>query len=220
MWLGRALLLLLGVGLGGAAGSLWADTQVGAWAAALVGPEPKALWYASRSTGWVSYALLWSATCLGLMLSGRVARGGVAASLAQLHRFAAGLALVFVTVHALILLGDRYLKADLLSTLLPFRFPYRPIWVGLGQLAAYAAAAVYGSVFLRRWTGYRFWRALHYAAFGAYGLVTLHLLGAGTDVGPVAGAMVMASAAAVYGLLCLRVWEGSVRAAARGVRSA
>ncbi|MFN3285183.1 MAG: ferric reductase [bacterium] len=216
MRVSTVLALAAVAGVGAAGGALWAAPRAAAWAATLTAPETKAFWYASRSTGWVSYGLLWTATCLGLSLSGRVTRGSTAALLAQLHRLSAGLALVFVAVHALSLLGDRYVRADLAGVLIPFRFPERSAWVGLGQLGAYAASAVYGSIWLRRHTGYRFWRALHYAAFGAYGLATLHLLGAGTDVGPGAGTLVVTSAAVVAVLLGLRTWDGSARQASQG----
>ncbi len=169
---------------------------------------PKASWFFSRSTGWVSYGLLWTSTVLGLSTSGRVARGAAVGVVAELHRFAAALALGFSAFHGLVLLWDRYVNPTVLEVVVPFWFPYRPGWVGLGQLAAYTAAAVYLSVFARRYTGYRFWRALHYAGFGAYALATVHLLGAGTDVGPTAGAAVLASTAAVCALAWLRWWEG------------
>lgn len=216
MRLRTVLALGAAAGVGAASGALWASSGAPVWAAALAAPETKAFWYASRSTGWVSYGLLWLATCLGVSLSGRLTRGSTAAVLAELHRFSAGLALVFLGAHALALLGDRYVQPDGVDILVPFRFPERTAWVGLGQLAAYLAAAVYGSSWVRRRTGYRFWRGLHYAAFGAYGLGTVHLLGAGTDVGPVTGTAVAASAAVVAVLLGLRTWDGSARRASRG----
>ncbi|MCS7173408.1 MAG: ferric reductase-like transmembrane domain-containing protein [Armatimonadetes bacterium] len=204
----RVLLLLVGVELGGAAGGIWAAVEAPAWVAALRGPEAKAFWYASRSTGWVSYGLLWVTTSLGLLLSGRTVQGRAAGDPAELHQFTAGLALAFVALHGLVLLGDRYLHPDLLVVLAPFGFPGRRPWVGLGQLAAYALAAVYATSWARRRIGYRLWRSVHYAAFGAYGLATLHLLGAGTGVGPTTGTLVLASAAAICAMLGLRAWEG------------
>jgi sulfoxide reductase heme-binding subunit YedZ len=69
-----------------------------------------------------------------------------------------------VAVHGAVLLGDRYVRPGLAQLVLPFGFPYRPAWVGLGQVAAYAAAAVYASFYVRRRTGYRFWWNLHYGA--------------------------------------------------------
>ena len=213
---GAGVAFVAAVGVGVAAGTMWATPRVTAWAFALASPDTKTFWYANRSLGWVSYGLLWTATCLGLSLSGRVVRGRTAGLLAELHRFSAGLALGFLAVHALALLGDRYVGTDVVGVLVPFRFPERSTWVGLGQLAAYAAVAVYGSVWVRRRAGYRFWRALHYAAFGAYGLATLHLLGAGTDVGPGTGTLVVASAAVVAVLLRLRATDGSARSTVHG----
>lgn len=170
---------------------------------------PKAFWYASRATGWVAYALLWLETVLGLVTSGRVAQGRSVAVLVELHHFAAALALVFSAVHGLVLLGDQYVKPTLLAIMGPFLFPYRPELVGLGQLAAYTAAVVYATTLLRRYTGYRFWRTVHYAGLGAYALATLHLVGAGSDIGEVTGAVVVASASVVCTWMGLRLWARS-----------
>lgn len=205
VWLGVA------VGLGVAAGALWGTSVAPSWVSALTGPQPRGFWYLSRSTGWVGYGLLWLATCLGLATSGRVFRGPRAGALVELHRFTAALALWFVTAHAFALLADGFLHTSLPSVLVPFQFPERRPWVGLGQLAAYTAAVVYASVFVRRWSGYRAWRRVHYAAFGAYGLATLHLLGAGTDVGPWTGTVAVGSAAVVCALVCARAWEAHAR---------
>lgn len=193
-----------GVGMAGWLARLW------------LAPFPKGFWFLSRSTGWVSYGALWLTTVLGLFLSGRVQGGPAAGVLVEVHRFASGLALAFAGLHALILLGDGYLKPALGAVLLPFRFPYRPEWVGVGQLALYVAAAVYLSLFLRRYTGYRFWRAFHYAGLGAYGMATVHLLNSGTDVGPTTGGLVVGSAAGVCALLWLRLWQDTRRRRAEG----
>ncbi len=182
---------------GAALGVLWARGVASAVAEALGGPGPRVFWYASRSAGWVAYTLLWLACCLGLLVSGRAERGPRAVVLVGLHRFAAGLSLAFVLVHAGVLLLDRHVRPTLAGLLAPFAFPVRGPWVGLGQLAAYVGLAVYVSGFLRRQMGYRSWRRLHYAVFGAYALATLHAVGTGTDIGPASGAAVVGSAAAL-----------------------
>jgi len=213
----------MGIGRVGATAAVVAAAAAGTWVAARIPAEvllaagPKAFWWASRSAGWVAYGLLWLATCLGLVTSGRLLRGTGAAVVAELHRFAAGLALGLVAVHGAVQLGDRYVRPGLAQLVLPFGFPYRPAWVGLGQVAAYAAAVVYASFYVRRQTGYRFWRNLHYAGLGTYAVATLHLLGAGTDVGPTAGAVVLAAASALCALLWLRLWQNPNQATGREV---
>jgi hypothetical protein len=64
----------------------------------------------------------------------------------------------------------------------------------------------------------RFWRNLHYAGLATYAVATLDLLGAGTDVGPAAGAVVLAAASALCTLLWLRLWQNPNQATGREVR--
>ena len=73
------------------------------------------------------------------------------------------------------------MRFDILDVLVPFVAPYRPLAVGLGVLAAYAALSVHASFALRGHIGARPWRALHYLSFAVYGLATAHGLAAGSD---------------------------------------
>ena len=63
----------------------------------------------------------------------------------------------------------------------PFAGPYRPLWVGVGQLAFYLMVVVYVSFYLRRRIGQRGWRMLHYTTFLAFVGATAHGLMSGTD---------------------------------------
>jgi predicted ferric reductase len=185
-------------------------------AASLSGPEPRAYWYLSRAAGLTAYGLLWLAIVLGLSLSNRLARvwpGGPTA--ADLHQFASLLALVFATVHGLVLLGDQYIGYTFAQVLVPFAgTAYRPLWVGLGQVGFYLAAVVAFSVYLRDSIGYHAWRTLHYLSFAVYILATVHALGAGTDSASPQAFLIYWAGAVVVGLLTVR------RVLAGGPRSA
>jgi predicted ferric reductase len=175
-------------------------------AASLNGPEPRAYWYLSRAAGLTAYGLLWLAIVLGLSLSNRLARvwpGGPTA--ADLHQFASLLALVFATVHGLVLLGDQYIGYTFAQILVPFTGTgYRPLWVGLGQVGFYLAAVVALSVYLRDSVGYRAWRALHYLSFAVYILATVHAVGAGTDSAAPLAPLIYWVGSVVVGLLTVR----------------
>ncbi|HLW49214.1 MAG TPA: ferric reductase-like transmembrane domain-containing protein [bacterium] len=175
-------------------------------AASLSGPEPQAYWYLSRAAGLTAYGLLWLAIVLGLSLSNRLARvwpGGPTA--ADLHQFASLLALVFATLHGLVLLGDRYIGYTFVQILVPFAGSgYRPLWVGAGQVGFYLAAVVAFSVYVRGSIGYRAWRVLHYLSFVVYLLATVHALGAGTDSASPQAFLIYWAGAAVVGLLTVR----------------
>lgn len=181
------ILLLTLLGLLGAAFAvaLIAPDWVSGWFAAISGPAPKAFWYLSRAAGFVSYGLVWLSVVLGLTITNRLARvwpGGP--TVVDLHQFTGLLALTFIGVHVLVLLGDRYIGYTIGQLLVPFASSdYRPLWVGFGQIALYIALPASLTFYLRRFIGHRAWRTLHYGTFVVFVLATLHGLLAGTDSG-------------------------------------
>lgn len=179
------LLTLLGILAAAFAVAVIAPGWVDGWLAALSGSAPKAYWYTSRAAGLVGYGLVWLSVMLGLSITNRLARawpGGP--TVVDLHQFSGLLALAFITVHVLVLLGDRYIGYTIGQLLVPFASSeYRPLWVGLGQLALYVALPATLTYYLRRVIGHRAWRSLHYGTFVVFVLVTLHGLLAGTDNG-------------------------------------
>jgi sulfoxide reductase heme-binding subunit YedZ len=142
-----------------------------------VTPDPLdyPFWLASRSAGVVAYLLLSAAVVLGLATSTRLVRAR------GLHERVALLALGAVAVHGLLLLPDPWLGANALQLLVPFTLDYRPVWTGLGILAAYGAAGLSLTYYARRRLGARRWRAAHRFIPVAWTLAAAHVLGAGTD---------------------------------------
>ena len=177
-------------------------------AASLLGDQPKAFWYLSRSAGIVAYLALWLSMTLGLSLTNRFARlwaGGPA--VADVHLFASLLALSLVAFHVSVLLGDAYTGYRIDQLLIPFAStPYEPFWVGLGQLALYLALPVTFSFYLRRQIGLRAWRLLHYGSFAVFLLATAHGLAAGTDSDtPLMRGLYLFTGGSVVFLTCYRV---------------
>jgi DMSO/TMAO reductase YedYZ heme-binding membrane subunit len=124
---------------------------------------------------------------LGLVITNRMARawpGGPTVS--DLHEYASLLGLAFAAIHALSLLGDHYIGYSLAQLLVPFASTaYRPLEVGLGQLAFYLMIPVSFSFYVRRWIGGRAWRAIHYLSFGLFGLALAHGVWSGSDSGAI-----------------------------------
>src|SRR5512143_1360775 len=112
----------LGTGLGvlpaTAVGVLLAVLAVPVVAPALVGSllgsSPKAYWYLSRGSAFVALGLLWISMLLGLMITDRMAKSWPGAPAAfAIHEYVSLLGLAFAGFHALILLGDHYIKYPL-----------------------------------------------------------------------------------------------------------
>ena len=172
--------------------AIFAATLCGAFAAVLilptlaqllVGPGVNVAWDLTRVSGIVAYVLMWLSVVFGLIITNRMARlwpGGPAAF--DLHQFTSLLGLAFSLFHAVVLLGDSYIKYSLLQIVLPFAsLNYQPLWVGLGQIAFYILIPVTLSFYVRRSVGPEFWRLIHFGSFIAFAFITLHSLIAGSD---------------------------------------
>jgi len=149
----------------------------------LGGNAPKAYWYLSRATAFVSLSLLWLSMALGLGITNKMARlwPGAPAAFA-LHEYVSLLGLAFAVFHAIVILGDDYINFTLLQLFIPFStVDYRPFWVGMGQLAFYTWAILALTFYIRPIIGQKSWRFLHYGSFAMCLMGISHGLFSGTD---------------------------------------
>lgn len=139
-------------------------------------------WYAARAAGVAAYVLLSASVALGLTLSGgRAGERWPRFALEELHRAASLLVGVFVALHVVTVAIDAYLRLSLVSILVPFASTWRPVWVGLGVVAAELLLALAVTNLLRDRIGRTRWRTLHYGSFAVWGAATAHGLVVGTD---------------------------------------
>jgi len=139
-------------------------------------------WYASRILGFLAYGALAISVIYGLLLStgilDAIAHRTVSFSL---HQDLSAIAIGLTALHGSLLALDTYVPQSVVELAVPFAGPYRPIWVGLGQLGFYLMVVVYISFYVRRRIGQRGWRLLHYTTFLAFVGATAHGLMSGTD---------------------------------------
>jgi predicted ferric reductase len=185
-------------------------------------PEGTGPWFVSRATGFVAFVALALDVIVGLLVSTRVGDRWVSRAHAiDLHGWLSPLSLALVLGHAILLLGDRYIRFDLLDVLVPFASPYRPVAVGIGVVAAYLALVVHASFGLRRRIGAKTWRRLHYASFVVFVSAAVHAILAGTDTGrPWALALYGAPLIVVAALVVARVRgrrRGAYQSAGQGM---
>jgi sulfoxide reductase heme-binding subunit YedZ len=139
-------------------------------------------WLLARASGFTAYLLLTVSGLAGLVLKSRpFGRALRAASVLDIHRFLALLAVGAVVLHGSTLMLDRTVRMPLAGLLLPGSSPYRPAAVALGVVSAQLVAVVVVSFSLRRWIGQRMWRRLHWATYILFALATAHGLLAGSD---------------------------------------
>ena len=141
-------------------------------------------WVATRILAFLSYFAIAGSVIYGLLLSTKILDAIAHRPVTfALHQDLAAIGLGLAGVHAVLLGLDSSVPFSLFEVLVPFAAPYRPVWVGLGQVALYLVAVVYASFHLRRQIGQRSWRMLHYVTFLAFVGATAHGILSGTDTG-------------------------------------
>lgn len=142
------------------------------------------LWYVGRGTGVVALVLFSVVVALGIATrSGRPLLGLPRFAVTAVHRSTSLLALVFLAIHVATMLLDPYAGVRLVNLVVPFLTAYRPLWLGLGTVAAELVVALVVTSLLRHRIGLRAWRFLHWAAYLMWPVAVAHGVGSGTDNG-------------------------------------
>lgn len=170
-----------------------------------------ATWYLTRAAGLTLYVVLWATVTLGLGLTTQtISRMGMSKSVIySLHGYLTGLSYGFLGLHLISLAADPFSHYSLAELLIPFRNPWREPWTGFGVISAYLTVILGGSFALRRLTGYRAWRTLHWLTFALYLTALAHGLGSGSDTGAWwARLMYAATAGSIIWLIGVRARNG------------
>lgn len=164
-------------------------------------------WYLSRAAGFTAYLLLFASVALGIGVSTRIGKRLIRQNaLFDIHRFLAILGLLFTLFHVYVLLGDGYFNYNVWQLTLPFLSPYRMWPIAVGSFALYASVIVVVSFYVRRFIGYRAWRAVHFVTFALYAGATLHGITAGSDTSEAwARAIYLLTGGVVLALLAYRL---------------
>jgi len=140
-----------------------------------------ALWYSSRATGLVSLLLLTGTVVLGQVNTSRLSLPGWPRFVVgAVHRNVSLIAVTFLAVHVTTAVVDPYAGIGWLDAVVPFGSVYRPLWLGLGAVAADLLIAVLVTSLLRERIGVRPWRLVHWASYACWPVAVLHGLGTGT----------------------------------------
>jgi DMSO/TMAO reductase YedYZ heme-binding membrane subunit len=139
-------------------------------------------WILARSSGLVAYGLLTASVLAGLVLKARpFGKALRASSVTDIHRFLALLGLGALAVHGTSLVLDGTVDISVIALLVPGLAPYRPLWTGLGVVAAELTVLVYASYSQRKRIGVKAWRALHWVTYAVFALATVHGIASGSD---------------------------------------
>ena len=142
----------------------------------------QAMWYLTRGSGLVALILLTVSMALGIAQYERWAGPtGQRFVVTHIHRNASLLAVVFLGVHIATSIIDAFAPITWLDAVIPFRSPYRPLWLGFGALAFDLVLALVITSLVRSRISYGAWKAVHWAAYLCWPLAFVHGLGTGTD---------------------------------------
>jgi ferredoxin-NADP reductase len=190
----------------------------------MTGPDPAEFgwWLASRAAGVVALLCITVSVGVGLAMAGRVSRRpGLARTLLSVHQQTALVGLVAIAVHAITLLGDKFLSPSIGDIALPFTSTHEPLWTGLGVTGGWLAAILGLSYWIRHRIGPAVWRKLHRATVLIYALSVAHTLGAGTDASePWMRLLLIVTGAPIVFLFIMRVLTPRAGAAFRRYRVA
>src|SRR5258706_1300517 len=140
------------------------------------------LWYTGRGSGTVALILLQVVLVVGMVgRSGRPLPGLPGFAVADVHRNASLIALGLVFVHLIVLYLDEVAHLRLFDLIIPFDYPYRPFWVGLGVIGTELMLVVTVTSLLRRRIGARAWRLVHWLSYAMWPVSWLHSWYSGTD---------------------------------------
>lgn len=178
-------------------------------------------WYAARAAGVVAYVLLSAIVVLGISMAGKKKlHRWPRFAVEDVHRFGGILVGSFLVIHIFTIAIDAWLPFSILSLIVPFTSAYKPLWVGLGIVAAELLLALAITNRLRNARiSYRFWRRAHYLNFAVWTGATLHSIGSGTDRSTPwlmtleAAAIAAVSSAIMWRLLARRLERRRVRGA-------
>jgi sulfoxide reductase heme-binding subunit YedZ len=182
--------------------------------------EHHLFWITSRAAGTAALLLASAATCVGLAMGGRLLRSR-GPDLRALHEALSLATIAAVALHAVSLLGDKFLHPSVADIAVPFASSYKEPWMAIAIVGGWMLILLGLSYYARGRIGPARWRKLHRFTALAWILGVAHTLGEGTDAGQTwflvaAGALALPAAT----LLAVRYAVGRPRRAGGGLRPA
>lgn len=171
-------------------------------------------------SGIIVTAALTAVVVLGILVHGKRQPPGLTRSgTLRLHRFLSLLAAGFLAVHVLLAVTTRYAGIGLGAVVLPFLFSRQPLWIGLGAVSLDLLVVLVATSLLRVHIGRRWWRAVHWLAYGCWPAAMAHSIGIGP--GMRSGQLLDLAIACIAAVLAAGAWRlaGTLRQAVTSLRS-
>ncbi len=144
--------------------------------------HPQFWWWVSRATGMVAGVLLTASLVWGVLVATRVLKAIDRPTwMLAMHRWFSTLACVLIVLHMLALVADNFVHFSLADLLVPGASSWKTMPVAVGVVAFWLVAVVQATSLLMRRMPRDVWKFIHYFAYVAVWLTSLHGALAGTD---------------------------------------
>lgn len=139
-------------------------------------------WIASRSAGLISWTMLSLSIVWGLQLSTKTMKKAIKRPwLLGTHQTLGGLATVFLLVHTVTLLFDKFTNFNLIDLFVPFSSSWHPVWVAWGVVGAWMLIAVEVTSLIKKHLSKKVWHSIHMLSFLLWIVGTIHGFLSGPD---------------------------------------
>ncbi len=162
------------------------------------------LWALARVAGLSAFAALSLSLLSGLALrTGVLDWMGTNRALRSVHEYTTILWMPLGGLHVVSLLLDQTARIRPVDLVVPFLVPYGTLSIGLGTITLEVLLLVTVTGLLKRRMGATAWQWVHRLSYAAYGLLFLHAVLAGSDLGDPAVSALAWSTAGLLALLTL-----------------
>ncbi|MGZ4136056.1 MAG: ferric reductase-like transmembrane domain-containing protein [Actinomycetota bacterium] len=165
-----------------------------------------ATWIMLRSAGIGAYLMLFASVTWGLLGTTAVVERRVSkAASIVVHHYISTSIVVFLVVHLIGLLLDKFQPFHVLDLLIPLHSSFRPVPVAMGVVGMYTVVIVLVTSWWRARFGLLWWRRVHVWGTPAFIFAMVHGIFSGTDANtPLVWWTYMVTGAIVLFLLIVR----------------
>ena len=168
-------------------------------------PSQYLFWITSRASGTSALVLSSASVGVGLAMGGKLIKAG-GPDRRSIHETLSLAVMVAIAIHALSLIGDKYLHPSLLDVTVPFVLSYKTLPTSIGIIAGWGLLFLGLSYYWRSRIGNRRWKSIHRFTLLAWLAGLVHTFTEGTDAHQVWFiALILVTAAPALALLAVRL---------------
>ncbi len=168
-------------------------------------PSQYLFWITSRAAGTSALVLSSASAGVGLAIGGKLIKA-CGPDRRSIHETLSLAVIVAIVVHALTLIGDKYLHPSLLDVTVPFVLSYKTLPTSIGIIAGWGLLFLGLSYYWRSRIGNRRWKSIHRFTLLAWLGGLVHAFTEGTDAGRLWFiALILVTAVPAVALLVVRL---------------